>query len=424
MFDDEHQHQHDHAHGDHDHGHVHGNGHAESDAFAEAPLDPANQSLADALRASFRVLKVIMVIVLAVFLGSGAFIVDEKQVVVRSTFGKQHRDVCRPGLHWGWPFPIDQIDRVSTAPRITKVEDFWLRLREEEKARGLDQLGARGTSLNPAVDGALLTADAALWHASFEVQYRIPEANANDFVRNVRDVERLMGSVIKQAAVAEAARTPAKVFWLSPSTLTAGIKTRAQAQFDALETGIQIENVASPDSHYPLQTSLEFLAVNTAENKQRELINEANTERENKLNGIAGRAWQEIQSEIEKFEQVKEESERGAIFKNISKLLVDDAMGEAGGKVQLARRDREGIVNDTLAEVSQFNALREEYKRNPVLVRLRLSQMMRDRLFANKGVVKWVLPPDDKNVVLWLSKDPKETAEETRRRMEEKSKKK
>jgi regulator of protease activity HflC (stomatin/prohibitin superfamily) len=365
-----------------------------------------------------------MLVVLVCFVVSGVFIVDEKEVVVRMTFGKpQEGPPCRPGFHWGLPYPIDEIVRVSTAPKNMRVEDFWLRLREEDKTKSLDQLGARGTGLDPAVDGALLTGDKAIMHASFKVQYKIPETSAKEYVRNVQNEEVLLRSVIKQAAIAEAARIPATVIWRDPASLATAVMSRAQKHLDQLETGIQLENVAAPDSHYPLQTSSEFLAVNNAENRQRATINEANTERENKLNGVAGLAWQKISTEIEKFDQVKE-SERQAIFKAIGELLLTQAMGEAGGKVQLARRDREQIVNDTLAEVSQFDALREEYHRNPDLMRLRLNQMMRDRLFANNGLVKWILPPDDKNIVLWMAKDPKESADEARRRMEEATKKK
>ncbi len=415
MFEDEHLHHHNHdgCCGD-------GNGHAHDEGHVEEPLDAANQSLADALRASFWLLKFIMIIVVICFLGSGAFIVDEKEVAVHSTFGKPDPSPCRPGLHWGWPYPIDQIVRVSTAPKTLEVEDFWLRLRDVDKTKPLDQLSPRGPGLDPAIDGALLTADRAIMHASFKVQYKVPEASANDYVTNVRNEEELLHTVVKQAAVAEAARTTAEVVWRYPGELAEAIKTRAQRQLDALKSGIQVENVSTDNSHYPLQTAAEFLAVNDAENRQRATINEANTARENKLNGVAGAAWEKIDAEIKKFDNVKDEAGRQKLFDNIGKLLVDDAMGEAGGKIQLARRDREQIVNDMRAEVSEFDALREQYKRNPELLRLRLSQMMREQLFANKGVSKWVLPPgDDKQIVLWLSKDPKELAQQERDRMEQ-----
>lgn len=415
MFDDQH----------HSHAHGNGNGHEpdhdhEHDVITEAPLDAANQSLSDALRASFWVLKLVMIIVVVLFLLSGMFTVDAREVAVVATFGKASDLPRQPGLHWAWPYPIDEVIRVSTAPKVIRVEDFWLNLRDDEKSKPLDQLGPRSPGLDPAVDGALLTADRAIMHASFRVQYKVPETNAKEYVQNVRDDEELVRSVIRQAAVAEAARTPAEVLWRDPAQLAAGVQTRAQQMLDEeLHAGIKIENVAIPNSHYPLQTASEFLAVNTAENHRRELINEAQSEREKKLNGMAGAAWERINAEIEKLDQVKTDGEREAIINKIGELLASEATGEAGGKIKLAQRDREKIINDSQVEVSQFLAALEQYHKNPELVRMQFSQQMRQKLFESKAVAKWILPPGEKQLVFWLNKDPKEVAEQEKARMEE-----
>ncbi|MBI4578670.1 MAG: hypothetical protein HY718_03155, partial [Planctomycetes bacterium] len=355
--------------------------------------------------------------VLICFLVSGMFIVDEKQVAVHSRFGEQRGAPRPPGLHWGLPYPIDQVVRVSTAPKMLKIEDFWLRLREEDKTKNLDELNARSGGLDPATEGALVTGDKAIWHASFKVQYKVPVAGANDFVRNVKDEEALLRVAIKEAAVAEAARMRTEEVWKKPASLAEAVKARAQRELDTLSSGIQLDNVAVPESHYPLQTNAEFLAVNTAENRKQTVINDAQSERQKKLNGMAGAAWSDINAEIEKLDQVKEDAERDTIIARVGELLATKATGEAGGKIKLAQRDREKIVNDTLAEKAQFEALLEPYKRNPELMRLRLSQLMRDDLFGGKGVSKWVLPPNDKQIVLWLGIDPKEIAEREQARL-------
>jgi regulator of protease activity HflC (stomatin/prohibitin superfamily) len=416
LFD---EHQHTHVHGDgHHHDHDHGHGHVHADELTEAPLDPASQSLSDALRASFWLLKLVMIVILGCFAFSGMFIVDANEVAIVSHFGSPSKTPLRPGFHPAWPYPIDEVIRVTTSTRTLKVEDFWLVIRNEDRAKPLDQLVQRGAGLDPAVDGALLTADRAIMHASFRVEYRVPESEALNYVTNVKNDEELLRAVIKEAAVAEAARTTADVVWRDPKALAAAVRTRAQAELtDKLKAGIQIDNLTVPETHYPLQTASEFLAVNTAENRKRELINEAQSERHKKLNGIAGRAWEAINREIEKLDQVKTEEERRAIIARIDEILAADATGEAGGKIKLAQRDREKIVNDTLAEVSQFEAVVKEYQRNPGLVRLQLGQAMRQLIFSSKGVAKWVLPTDDKQLVFWLNKDPKEIAEQEAERM-------
>jgi membrane protease subunit HflK len=260
-------------------------------------------------------------------------------------------------------------------------------------------------------------------HAQFEVQYRIPDAKADEYVRQVRDHANLVRSVVKQAAVAEAARTPAEVVLHDCKTLAYKIQKRAQTHLDELGSGIAIDTVIAPKSHYPLQTTAEFLAVDAASNQKTMLINDAQSERQKKLNGAAGEVWREINAEVEKIDQAKTDVERETIIKKIGEIMASRATGDAGGKIKLAQRDREKIVNEMLGERSQFEALLDQYRQNPELVRTRLSQLVREELFSGKGVSKWVLPPNDKQVVLWLAVDPKELAQREKDRLEEMRKK-
>ena len=101
----------------------------------EEPLDPANQSLADALRLSFRVLKIVMIFLVIIFLFSGVVIVDEREVVVLARFGRQVA-VLKPGLRVALPYPIHEQIHVSTAQKRLSVDTFWLRIRDADKAKG------------------------------------------------------------------------------------------------------------------------------------------------------------------------------------------------------------------------------------------------------------------------------------------------
>ena len=56
-------------------------------AEAEPSLDPAQQSLSDALRLSFAVLKVVMIVLAVFFLASGFFTVNQKQAALVLRFG-------------------------------------------------------------------------------------------------------------------------------------------------------------------------------------------------------------------------------------------------------------------------------------------------------------------------------------------------
>ena len=398
----------------HDDGHVHD----VPLAVVEEPLDPANQSLADALRASFRVLKVVMLLLIVIFLFSGVFMVDQNEVVVLSRLGKPTGPPSEPGLHFAFPYPIDAKVRVPVAPRTIFADAFWLRLSEADKTRDLSQVGVPSGGLDPATNGALITGDHAIMHLLIKAQYRI--TGANDFVRNVSDETALLLSVLQNAAVAEAARTTADVVWKEPSKLTAAIRIRAQSELDSLQSGITFDGVAAEKSHYPLQTREEFLAVPEAENRMRKLIQEANTTWEEKLKGAAGPAWEPISREIEKLDQTNDESKRDEIFQNIENLLLSEqTTGEAGRKIKLAEGTRDKMVAEAHANADRFATFLEAYKKNPELVRQRLKHDMLNQIFSQTGISRWVLPSGEKFII--LNKNPEEIRQQEVDRIRKKS---
>ncbi|NLX12935.1 MAG: hypothetical protein GXY44_04670 [Phycisphaerales bacterium] len=393
----------------------------------EEPLDVASQSLADALRASFWVLKFVMLLVFVAYLLSGVFIVDQNQVAVVSRFGHMLTPPRQPGLHFAWPLPIDSRTKVPTSPRTISIDDFWLRLREADTTRPLSELTARSETLDPEFEGALLTGDKAIMHLQFTAQYRIADAVkcvshvGDNFKNTEEDAEKqLLQKVLQNAAVAEAARTTMEVVWKTPGLLAAEIQKRAQQTLDRLDTGIILDQVSAERSHYPLQTAFEFNNVMQAEQQRNELIQGANKEKVEKLNAAAGPAWEDLDAQIRRLDMVKEESpEWISTIDEIHRLLDDKATGNAGGLIHLARSEASKIIQDTLAETNQFASLLPEYRRNPELLREVLRQRMLHQLYTMPGVSKWLLPPGQKTVNLWLNKDPVEIREAERERTEQ-----
>ncbi|MEP6663675.1 MAG: hypothetical protein ABJC04_08420, partial [Verrucomicrobiota bacterium] len=72
---------HDHSHPDHEHDHSH-EAENPSASVAVALDDSGSQALSDALRSSFAIIKIIMVGLVIVFLGSGVFIVPPNQKAI------------------------------------------------------------------------------------------------------------------------------------------------------------------------------------------------------------------------------------------------------------------------------------------------------------------------------------------------------
>jgi len=389
----------------------------------QEPFDPANKSLADALQASFRILKLVMAAVVIFFVFSGLKSVKQETVLVRWRLGR-HNAVLKPGLHLSYPYPIDELIKVKTAPQTLKITDFWLTLRDKDAGTDLSDLKATTPSLDPARDGALLTGDRALMHVLLSVQYRISEPEKFVYrVINERtsddepDGQNLLRPIIRNAAVAEAARTTRNVVWQNPDKLATRIHVRAQKELTRLQTGITLETVDAEKSHYPLQVKDGFLSVINAEARGEELRQDAKKQREEILKSAAGTAWKPIYGQIRKLDQTTVPAEQQMIFDEIKRSLKEDAKGEARRIIELAKGRRNRIEDEAEERVSKFNALLTEYRKSPNLVRQREIQAMLRTLFANTGVNKWLMPSG--KLVLYLNEDPVQLREADIRRTKE-----
>ncbi len=162
--DHEHEYHHGHDHDDrheHDHRPEHGHDHTEPTG-EEKPrpeeLDAAGRSLSDALRISFAILKVIMVVLVVGFLASGFRTVEtgEQGIVLR--FGQIQRTEG-PGWAWVFPYPIDELIRIPVDKRINlPVNTFWYKeTREDIMGPGTIPRNFRAESLDPLQEGYCLT---------------------------------------------------------------------------------------------------------------------------------------------------------------------------------------------------------------------------------------------------------------------------
>src|SRR6266498_2654352 len=117
-------------------------------------VDTGSEALAEALRGSFRVLQIVMVLLVVLFLGSGMFTVgpSEKAIILHlgKPVGEGNQALLGAGWHWAWPYPIDEVVKVP----ITEIQQLrstigWFAQTPEQEA--MDQEPPAGNSLNPAV---------------------------------------------------------------------------------------------------------------------------------------------------------------------------------------------------------------------------------------------------------------------------------
>ena len=177
---DEHEH--------HDHTHPH----------AQEMQDSGSQALAEALRSSFAIVKVVMLLMVVAFFCSGFFQVGPSERAIILRFGKPvgagQKALLNPGLHWSFPYPIDEVVRIpiSESQKVTS-DNGWYFTTPEQELSG-EELPA-GPSLNPAVDGYVITGDRNIIHSRATLFYHIEDpiryvfgfSNAAETVQNILD---------------------------------------------------------------------------------------------------------------------------------------------------------------------------------------------------------------------------------------------
>jgi membrane protease subunit HflK len=193
----DHSHEHDHPH-DHDHDHDHGPETGAPSTSSPAPVvaeDSSTQALSDALRSSFWIVKLIMVVLVVLFFASGVFTVPPQSRAVVFRFGQPvgegDRQLLGPGLHWSFPSPIDEVVFIPIGEfQTVKSTVGWYATTPELEAAG--QLPQGDISLNPATESYTVTGDGNIIHVKATLRYRINDplvyafqfADASNIVQN------------------------------------------------------------------------------------------------------------------------------------------------------------------------------------------------------------------------------------------------
>jgi modulator of FtsH protease HflK len=150
----------------------------EPSATPMAQEDAGSQALTEALRSSFAIVKFVMVALVVVFLGSGFFQVgtQEKAVILRfgKTVGQEQEALLGPGLHWSFPYPIDEVVKIPIT-EIQKISSTvgWFAETPEQELSG--NLPPPGPSLIPGVDGYVITADRNIIHTRATLYYQVDD---------------------------------------------------------------------------------------------------------------------------------------------------------------------------------------------------------------------------------------------------------
>ncbi|MHC4589748.1 MAG: SPFH domain-containing protein, partial [Planctomycetota bacterium] len=225
-----------------------------SEAALREAMDPANQSLADALRLSFRVLQVVIVVLVVLFLISGFRTVQGGESGVMLRFGRivevDGREDLEPGLRRNLlPYPAGEFIIFDVENRAVNLADtFWPKIPANMTLdRAIEHADVR-SSLKPGEVGTVLTNDGDLAHFQLKAEYQI-----DDPVRYVKqlklgDAGRIVELALQRAAVQAAVGLSLQELVDQPEEAAARIKQGAQGVLDSLDCGVQLTGVQLPDT--------------------------------------------------------------------------------------------------------------------------------------------------------------------------------
>ncbi len=246
-------------------------------------------------------LVIILVVLVAVWLLSGIYIVepDEEGVVLR--FGKYNRST-EPGPHYALPIPIETV----YTPKVTQV------MRSEIGYRNVGQSVTfqQGRVKTMPQEASMLTGDENVVNVQFSVQYKIKDAV--EYLFNVAGPTPLVHNA------AEAAMREVIGNNLIDSAITDG---KLQIQSDATQllqtildrygAGIQVLAVQLQDVHPPQEVIEAFKDVASAREDKSRIINEAEAYRNALLPSARGEA-SAIRNEAEAYAATRVQNAEGA----------------------------------------------------------------------------------------------------------------
>jgi membrane protease subunit HflK len=275
---------------DHDH-------HDHSQPPLEAQ-DAGSQALAEALRSSFVIVKIAMVALVVIIFAAGFFTVGPQEKAVILRFGKPQGEgqkmLLGAGLHWSLPYPIDEVIRIPIT-EIQKVSSTvgWYATTPEMELAGTEP--PAGPSLNPQIDGYVVTADRNIIHTRATVSYHIddPRMAIFDFTSgtnqqfNLAGVSNAVQNAANEALILTAARFNVDdILTRDRAGFQDAIRQRMSELVEREHLGVAIEQ-CGVESVAPRQLKDVFAQVTTARQNREKLINDA-LSKENQILSEAG----------------------------------------------------------------------------------------------------------------------------------------
>jgi len=224
-----------------------------------------------------RLRKPLMFAVLALYAGSGCYILSPDESGVIERFGRKLLPYREPGLHYKFPWPVDDLTRIK-ARRVRVVEIGFRTVAgtsaNEPAAYEWNAQHSSGRFQKAPEESAMLTGDQNMVELYATVHY-VPE-HPDDFLFRQLDGDgtvRATAESVMQAVVTSSSLDD--VLTEGRRQLEQRARDELQHRLDEYGAGVQILEVKLEDVHPALEVVDAFRAVSDAFEEKNRLINEA-----------------------------------------------------------------------------------------------------------------------------------------------------
>lgn len=259
------------------------------------------------------ILRVFGIIIILLLSFDSYYNIEEQEQAVLTTFGVATA-VTEPGLHFKIPL-IQKVQKVNTT-----IQGFAL---------GYDQ----SDNESREEDSLMITSDYNFVNVDFFIEYKVADPvkavyASEDPVLILQNISKSCVRTVIGSYDVDSVLTTGK------NEIQSSIRDMIIKKLEEHDIGLQVTNVTIQDSEPPTAEVMEaFKAVETAKQGKETAINNANKYRNEKLPG--------------------------------AKAQIDKIMQEA--EAQKTRR-----INEANGEVAKFNAMYEEYRKNPQVTKQRM----------------------------------------------------
>ena len=293
------------------------------DQYTHIPVDftqsPSRPPKKDIKKISRRIGLIALAILLFIGISTCFYTVDDKQQAVVTTFGKVTA-INDAGVHFKMPFGIQQVQKVDVhvyqkielGYRTGETSDLYTVIEDES---------------------SMITGDYNIVNVDFFVEYKISDPVQYLYASN--DPQLILRNLIQsQVRNVVGSSTVDAVLTDGKENIQMQVKALVSNILQEYNVGLTLVDVKIQDSEPPTQQVIEaFKAVETAKQQAETVVNDA-------------KAYQNAQ--------------------------LPNAQAEADKLIQNAEYLKQRRINEATEQVAMFNAMYEEYARDPEITRSRM----------------------------------------------------